>query len=109
MEVKSQPQNVESKKVTIPSQIPSLNLPQQKQNLVTLLKQNPVNQSQSIRFITPPNGAASNTSGTTTFQVGNQLITITTPTKQLQTIQTIPNQANLQTTQTVLKVSMIIV
>ncbi|CAG2105226.1 unnamed protein product [Medioppia subpectinata] len=61
-------------------------------HLMNLLKQTPVNQSSAsqIRLLTPASAAPVN--GTATIQVGNQLITFTTPVKQqlqnLKSIQT---------------------
>lgn len=70
-------------------------------HLVNLLKQTPVNQSSSqLRLVT--SASTTPVSATATIQVGNQLITFTTPAKQQ--LQNLKSMANNQTPQTVLKV-----
>jgi hypothetical protein len=78
-------------------------------HLVNLLKQTPVNQTSApqIRLLTPASTAP--VSATTTIQVGNQIITFTTPAKQqLQNLKTIATNQTPQTNQTVLKVLIIL-
>ena len=77
-------------------------------HLLNLLKPNQVNQGTQLRLITPAN-ANSNLNGSTTFQVGNQLITITTSAKaQVQTIQTLATNQSPLPPQTLIKVSIIL-
>ena len=72
----------------------------QNMHLVNLLKQTPVQTSQQIRLVTSANSSVP-VSGTATIQVGNQLITFTTPAKQhLQNLKSIATNQN----QTVIKV-----
>ena len=82
------------------SQNQSQQQPKQTQNLhlVNLLNQNPVNQNshQQIRLLTPVTCSPTAVSGTTTIQLGNQLITFATPGKQVQSIKTNQTQAVLR-------------
>ena len=76
-------QNQETTKVLLSNvgqQLSVQNVQNQSQNtqIVNLLKQNS-GQPQQIRLLTPITNPA--VSGTTTFQLGNQLITITSPAK----------------------------
>ena len=70
-------------------------------HLVNLLKQTPLQTSQQIRLVTS-SASTSPANGTATIQVGNQLITFTTPAKQQ--IQNLKSIATNQSQQTVIKV-----